>query len=84
MIKIWTTRQSSFATKQLADEHFEKERYLDFCATALPDIDDLVLEWVSSADFDRMLPRNDHPDLSRARARAVHRPLPRPGRHVGQ
>ena len=41
--------------QQLADEHFEKERYLDFCATALPGIDDLVLEWVSSADFDRML-----------------------------
>jgi len=41
--------------QQLADEHFEKERYLDFCATALSGIDDLVLEWVSSADFDRML-----------------------------
>ena len=41
--------------QQLADEHFEKERYLDFCATALPGIDDLVFEWVSSADFDRML-----------------------------
>jgi hypothetical protein len=41
--------------QELADEHFEKERYLDFCAAALPDIDDLVLEWVSSADFDRML-----------------------------
>jgi hypothetical protein len=41
--------------QQLADEHFEKERYLDFCATALPEIDDLVLEWVSSHDFDRML-----------------------------
>jgi hypothetical protein len=41
--------------QQLADAHFEKERYLDFCATALSGIDDLVLEWVSSADFDRML-----------------------------
>ena len=41
--------------QELADQHFDKERYLDFCATALPDIDDLVLEWVSSADFDRML-----------------------------
>jgi hypothetical protein len=41
--------------QQLADEHFEMERYLDFCATALPTIDDLVLEWVSSPDFDRML-----------------------------
>jgi hypothetical protein len=41
--------------QQLADEHFEKERYLDFCATALAGIDDLVLDWVSSPDFDRML-----------------------------
>ena len=41
--------------QQLADQHFQKERYLDFCATALPDIDDMVLEWVTSADFDRML-----------------------------
>ena len=41
--------------QQLADQHFEKERYLDFCATALPEIDDLVLDWVSSPDFDRML-----------------------------
>ena len=41
--------------QQLADQHFQKERYLDFCATALPNIDDMVLEWVTSADFDRML-----------------------------
>ena len=41
--------------QELADQHFDKERYTDFCATALPDIDDLVLEWVSSADFDRIL-----------------------------
>lgn len=41
--------------QQLADQHFQKERYLDFCATSLPDIDDMVLEWVTSADFDRML-----------------------------
>jgi hypothetical protein len=41
--------------QQLADEHFQKERYLDFCATALAGIDDLVLDWVASADFDRML-----------------------------
>ena len=41
--------------QQLADQHFEKERYLEFCDTALPEIDDLVLEWVSSSDFDRML-----------------------------
>ena len=41
--------------QQLADQHFQKERYLEFCATALPNINDLVLEWVTSADFDRML-----------------------------
>jgi len=41
--------------QQLADQHFEKERYLEFCDTALPEIDDLVLEWVSSSDFDRVL-----------------------------
>jgi hypothetical protein len=41
--------------QQLADEHFQKERYLDFCDTALAGLDDLVLEWVSSPDFDRML-----------------------------
>ena len=41
--------------QQLADAHFETERYEEFCAEALPDIDDQVLEWVSSADFDRVL-----------------------------
>ncbi len=41
--------------QRLADEHFDTERYHDFCATALPDIDDIVLEWVSSAHFDQML-----------------------------
>jgi hypothetical protein len=41
--------------QQLADEHFDTERYQEFCASALPDIDDIVLEWVSSAHFDQML-----------------------------
>jgi hypothetical protein len=41
--------------QQLADQHFQKDRYLDFCATALPSIDEMVLEWVASADFERML-----------------------------
>ncbi|CAA9302546.1 MAG: FIG00738105: hypothetical protein [uncultured Friedmanniella sp.] len=41
--------------QQLADAHFERERYEEFCAEALPDIDEQVLAWVSSADFDRML-----------------------------
>ena len=41
--------------QRLADEHFDTERYHEFCATALPDIDDIVLEWVSSPHFDQML-----------------------------
>ncbi len=41
--------------QRLADEHFDTERYQEFCASALPDIDDIVLEWVSSAHFDQML-----------------------------
>jgi hypothetical protein len=43
------------AYQRLADEHFEKERYLEFCAEALPDIDSVVLEWVRSDDFDRLV-----------------------------
>ena len=41
--------------QELVDDHFDKARYLDFCAEAMPEIDDLVLEWVASPDFDRML-----------------------------
>ncbi|GAA1433381.1 hypothetical protein GCM10009616_25220 [Microlunatus lacustris] len=41
--------------QQLADAHFERERYEEFCAEALPDLDERVLAWVSSPDFDRVL-----------------------------
>jgi hypothetical protein len=41
--------------QELVDDHFDKARYLDFCAEAMPGLDDLVLEWVASPDFDRML-----------------------------
>jgi hypothetical protein len=41
--------------RRLADEHFEVERYHDFCASRLPHVDELVLDWVASADFDRLL-----------------------------
>ncbi len=43
------------AYRRLADEHFETERYLDFCASRLGHVDELVLDWVSSPDFDRLL-----------------------------
>jgi len=43
------------AYRRLADEHFETERYLDFCASRLSHVDELVHDWVDSADFDRLL-----------------------------
>jgi hypothetical protein len=43
------------AYRRLADEHFETERYYDFCASRLAHVDELVLEWVASAEFDRLL-----------------------------
>jgi hypothetical protein len=39
----------------LADAHFETERYHDWCASHLGHLDDLVAQWVSGADFDRLL-----------------------------
>jgi hypothetical protein len=41
--------------QRLADQYFETERYQEFCASALPDLDDLVLSWVSSSAFDEIL-----------------------------
>lgn len=35
--------------------HFDTDRYYEFCASALPDLDALVLKGVSSPQFDTML-----------------------------
>ena len=43
------------AYRRLADDYFETDRYHDFCASRLAHVDELVLDWVSSADFDRLL-----------------------------
>jgi hypothetical protein len=43
------------AYRRLADDHFETERYTEFCATRMPGFDELVLEYVEGADFDRLL-----------------------------
>ena len=39
----------------LADDYFETDRYLDFCATSLGHVDELVLDWVAGPDFDGLL-----------------------------
>ncbi len=41
--------------RRLADAYFDTERYLDFCAVNLSQIDEIVLDWVAGADFDRLL-----------------------------
>jgi hypothetical protein len=41
--------------RRLADDYFEIDRYQDFCATQLAVVDEIVLEWVSSAEFRSLL-----------------------------
>jgi hypothetical protein len=45
------------AYRALADAYFETERYQDFCASRLPHLDQIVLDWVAGPDFDRLLVR---------------------------
>jgi hypothetical protein len=39
----------------LADDYFEVDRYNDFCASRLAHLDEVVLDWVRSNDFDQLL-----------------------------
>ncbi|MEP7023848.1 MAG: hypothetical protein ABJB47_08575 [Actinomycetota bacterium] len=41
----------------LTDTYFETDRYLDFCASQLPHLDEIVLDWVAGPDFDELLIR---------------------------
>ena len=43
------------AYRRLADDYFETDRYHDFCASRLAHVDELVLDWVDSDEFDRLL-----------------------------
>ena len=43
------------AYRGLADSYFDTERYQDFCATSLGQLDAVVLDWVAGPDFDRLL-----------------------------
>ena len=45
------------AYRGLADAYFETERYQDFCGTSLKRLDQVVLDWVASPDFDQLLIR---------------------------
>jgi hypothetical protein len=41
--------------RRLADEHFDIDRYAEFCAAQLGHVEEMVAEWVGSADFDDLL-----------------------------
>jgi hypothetical protein len=43
--------------RSLADAYFDSERYHDFCATRLPQLDQVMLDWVTGPDFDQLLIR---------------------------
>jgi hypothetical protein len=43
------------AYRALADAYFDVDRYQDFCDSRLSHVDELVLEWITSEDFDRLL-----------------------------
>jgi hypothetical protein len=50
-----TYEQKLAEYRKVADAHFQTELYAEFCAEALPYIDELALEWFGSADFDALL-----------------------------
>ena len=39
----------------LADDYFETERYRDFCASRLADLDEVAVEYFESPEFDQVL-----------------------------
>jgi hypothetical protein len=54
----YTERLSAY--QGLADDYFETERYREFCATTLPHVDEMVLEWIDSAEFRSLLTSTIH------------------------
>jgi hypothetical protein len=43
------------AYRELADSYFDTERYRDFCAGSLGQLDAIVLDWIAGPDFDQLL-----------------------------
>ena len=43
------------AYRQLADEYFDTERYLDFCASRLAGFDEAAVDYFAGAEFDELL-----------------------------
>ena len=43
------------AYRGLADSYFDTERYHEFCASSLGQLDAIVLDWIAGPDFDELL-----------------------------
>ncbi len=43
------------AYASLADDHFDTERYRDFCASRLAELDEVAVEYFESSEFDQVL-----------------------------
>jgi hypothetical protein len=43
------------AYRRLADDYFELERYEEFCAEHLGHVDEVMIEFVESDEFDRLI-----------------------------
>ncbi|HUQ22661.1 MAG TPA: hypothetical protein VM049_06555 [Gaiellaceae bacterium] len=41
--------------RQLADAYFQTDEYEAFCAEKLPHLDDVLVDWIEGAEFDRLL-----------------------------
>jgi hypothetical protein len=64
--------------RRMADEYFEVDRYQDFCASRLGHLDEILLDWVASADFDGLLTatvRSTYPEHEQERFAAHFRGL---------
>lgn len=48
-------RDKLAAYQRLCDDYFERERYEEFCAHSLPDIDAMVADWIGSTDFEQLM-----------------------------
>jgi hypothetical protein len=71
-------REKLAAYRRLADEYFEVDRYQDFCASRLGHVDEMVLDWVASPEFDALLMetvRTTYPEHERERFAAHFRGL---------
>jgi hypothetical protein len=57
--------------RRLADAYFDVPQYEEFCASALPHVDEVTRQWFASPDFDSMLvdvvtatfPRHEHEEM---------------------